>query len=503
MNRFRYSSHNLYSLLSQPKSPLHPPTLPSQTLVSLEPSSIDFSNSNQFHTNSSCSSTIPSVSSTGSCPDSALASPFSIKFRSLHLYTGGYIDKGLLVNLYLVKHHCYGTSSSVNQCGFRNVGVNEVRYFASHQQVRDILGMIRRKDNDLESKVRSMNVSLNLKMCSRFFEELNNQKRDALAVCDWIRYAHPSCRNDVHSMVIDNLGRLGNYDAMARVLSEFAKKKVHLVPLAFEFVSLSPLKEATVMKVVDVLKAVEEPTRGSGLCSLIKMFSAVGSFEMAELVMQLSERKATFYKIMVVEKCGKGDFEGAADLVEVMRKHGLKPEAKIYNYVLSTLCKHDKSAEADALFEEMLERECAPDPITYEIFVCHSCKAGNFDLARKLLDRMNAQGIEPRVSMHAVILKGYFNLKRFEEAYEYVMACDRYICFPAICSTLARLYVKADNVIVAHNLLLELIDRGLRPDQSVYTNVFRRLIDTGRTALAEDLRSRLSSIGSKSTMGAG
>ncbi|KAM5575132.1 pentatricopeptide repeat-containing protein [Rosa sericea] len=503
MNRFRYSSHNLYSLLSQPKPPVHAPTLLPQTLVSLEPSSIDFLNSNQFHSNSACSSGIPLISSTGSSSDSASASPFPLKFRSLHLYRGGYINKGLLVNLYLLKHQCYGTSSSVKHHRTDNVGVKEVKYFARPRQVHDIIGMIRRKDNDVESKLSSMNVSLTLKLCTRIFKELNHLKTDALGVCDWIRYSHPSCRNEVRSMVIDNLGRLGNYDAMSRVLSEFGERKCVVLPLAFEFVSLSPSKEATVRKVVEVLKAVEGPTGASGLCSLIKKCSAMGSFEMAELVMQLSERKASYYSIMIKEKCGNGDFDGAVKLLEAMREPGFDPGAKTYNYVFSSLCKNDKSAEATALFEEMLERKCAPDPITYEIFVCYSCKVGNFDLARKLLDRMNVLGIEPRVSMHAAILKAYFNLKRFEEAYQYVIATDRYNCFPAVYSILARLYVKADEVIVAYNLLTEMINKGLRPDQSVYSYVSRRLINTGRSVLAEDLKSRLSRFGSKSTMGAG
>jgi pentatricopeptide repeat protein len=231
------------------------------------------------------------------------------------------------------------------------------------------------------------------------------------------------------------------------------------------------------------------------------MFSAMGSFEMAEFVMQLSERKPTFYNIMIAEKCRNADFDGAKNLVEVMMQHGFDPEAKTLNYIFGGLCKHDKSAQATALFEQMLERKCAPDPITFEIFVIHSCKVGNFALARELLDRMTVQGITPRLSTHAAILKRYFYLKRYKEAYQYVVIESgvKYNCSHYVYGILARLYVKEDEVIVAHNLLTEMINKGLRPDHSVYKRVFRRLINTGRSVLAEELRCGYSSVGSEST----
>lgn len=407
---------------------------------------------------------------------------------------------GLLVNPYPFKHQCYGTSSCINQRGTKDVGVKEVRYLATDKQVHDIIHLIRTGDKDLESKLYSMNPSLSFDSCTRIFEVLNHQKVDALGLCDWIRYSHPSCKNDVCSMVIDNIGRLGNYEAMSRVLGEFNTMGVSLVPLAFKFVSLSPSKEATMRKVMEILKKVGGPIRGSGLCSLIKMFTAMGSFEMAEFVMQLSERKTTFYNIMIAEMCRNADFDGAKNLVEVMVQHGFDPEAKTLNYIFSGLCKHGESDKATALFEQMLERKCAPDPITFEIFILHSCKVGNFDLARKLLDRMTVQGITPRLSTHTAILKHYFYLKRYKEAYQYVIESGvKYNCSHWVYSILARLYVEEDKVIVAHNLLTEMINKGLRPDHSVYRRVFRRLIDTGRSVLAEELRCGYSSVGSEST----
>lgn len=395
---------------------------------------------------------------------------------------------------------CYGTSSCIDQRGTKNVGLKEVRSFATREQVQDIIRMIRTGDKDLESKLYSMNPSLSFDSCTQIFEVLNYRKVDALGLCDWIMYSHPTCKNDVCSMVIDNIGRLGNYEAMSRVLGRFSTRRVSLVPLAFKFVSFSPSKEATLRKVIEILKKVGGPIRGSGLCSLIKMFSAMGSFEMAEFVMQLSERKATFYNIMIAEKCRNADFDGAKNLVEVMMQHGFDPEAKTLNYIFSGLFKHDKSAQATALFEQMLERKCAPDPITFEIFIDHSCKVGNFALARELLDRMTVQGITPRLSTHAAILKQYFYLKRYKEAYQYVIESGvKYNCSHYVYGVLARLYVKEDEVIVAHNLLTEMINKGLRPDHSVYKRVFRRLINTGRSVLAEELRCGYSSVGSEST----
>lgn len=517
MKRFRYfsNSHNLDSLLSQSRPSFHAPIFLPKTLASHEPSSGNFLNSNRFHTKSACYSVSSLISSIGSSAVCASAAPSSQKLQSLHLYTSG-VDKGLFVNLYLLKDQYHGrfqafstassdafeppsppgASGSDEKHGLGNVGIDGIG--PTSKQVLEIVGMIRRGENDLASKLNSMNVSLSIASIAQIFQVLNSEKVSALCLFDWIKNSQPiSCYgNDICSLVIDNCGRLDDYHAMLHIMNDFRSAGICLTRNAFEFISVSSSKKASVIKVVEVLNEVGGSCRPVGLLSLIEMLSVKGSFKMAEFVMKITERKRSYYNIMIRESCRRRNFGRAIDMLDEMRQVGCDPDSKTYNYILSSLYKNYKSAVATKLFEQMLEMNCSPDEITYEILICYSCKVGNFDFARKLLDSMVLKGIKPRLTSHAAFVKGYFNLRRYKEAYEHVVDSSvKYSCFSnSVYSLLARLYMNEGNVVIAQNILIDMINKGLKPDFAVYTKVLKELSKTGRTGLAEDLSSRFCSL---------
>ncbi|XP_048437710.1 pentatricopeptide repeat-containing protein At3g04760, chloroplastic-like [Pyrus x bretschneideri] len=474
----RFSNpHNLDSLLVQSTPPFHSPIVPPKTLVSHEPSPPgNFSNSNLPHTEAAFSSLSSLISLFGSTPSSQ--------------------NSQSLLTIYSLKHQCHGrvqpfstapsdvfeSSSPPGASGsdegnrFGNVGIDGIRPDETSNQVLEIIDMIRMGENDLKSKLNSMNVSLSSASITRVFEVLNSEKVPALCFFDWIRDSQPigSYGNEICSLVIDNCGRVGDYPAMLQILKDFQSEEIRLTQKAFGFISSN---KASVVKVVEVLNKVGGLCRATGVLSLIEMFSVKGLFEMAEFVMKKTERKRCYYIIMVRETCRRRNFGRAVDMLDEMRLVGCDPDAKTYNYLLSSLCKNYKFAEATKLYEEMLERNCQPDGITYEIFICYLFKVGNLDFARQLFDRMILEGIKPRISTHAAFVKGYFNLRRYKEAYNYVvdLAAKDSGSSSSVYSLLARLYMKEGNAVVAQNILTEMINKGFRPDYSVYVRVLKRL----------------------------
>ncbi|KAM1023458.1 hypothetical protein ACFX2I_044272 [Malus domestica] len=490
------NSHNLDSFLSQSTPPFHSPIVPPKTLVSHEPSPPgNFSNSNLPHTEAAFSSLSSLISLFGSTPSSQ--------------------NSQSLLTIYSLKHQCHGrvqpfstapsdvfeSSSPPRASGsdegnrFGNVVIDGIRPDETSNQVLEIIDMIRMGESDLKSKLNSMNVSLSPASITRVFEVLNSEKVPALCFFDWIRDSQPiGCYgNEICSLVIDNCGWVGDYPAMLQILKDFQSEEIRLTQKAFGFISPN---KASVVKVVEVLNKVGGLCRATGVLSLIEMFSVKGLFEMAEFVMKKTERKRCYYIIMIRETCRRRNFGRAVDMLDEMRQAGCDPDAKTYNYLLSSLCKNHKFAEATKLYEEMLERNCQPDGITYEIFIFYLFKVGNLDFARQLFDRMILEGVKPRVSTHAAFVKGYFNLRRYKEAYNYVvdLAAKDSFSSSSVYSLLARLYMKEGNVVVAQNILTEMINKGFRPDYSVYVRVLKRLSKSGRSGLAEDLESSLKSL---------
>lgn len=391
-------------------------------------------------------------------------------------------------------------TNSVEHVKFGRVGSVGIRTNATPKQILEIIDWIMRDEDDLESKLDAMNASLSVASISAIFRALNGKRVSALRFFAWIRGSQPNLygNSDVCSLVIDNCGWLDDFKAMLCLLNDFRMKGICLTKKAFKFLPVLVLNKDSVMRsvrrVVEVLNEVGGSCRTSGVHSLIEMFSDLGSFEMAEFVMEITERKASYYNILIREKCRRCDFEGAREMIHTMRQVGCDPTVNTYNYLLSSLVKNDKMAEACLVLEEMQDSDCLPDPLTFEIFIYYWCRLGNFDYASEFLDKMISNGLEPRPTTHAAFIKGYFDLMRYEEACKYVVDSSvKHRCSGnSIYSLLASLQQKKGKVVLARDILLEMLKKGLRPNFAVYMRVLKHLQKSGREDMARDLKSKFS-----------
>lgn len=390
-------------------------------------------------------------------------------------------------------------------------GIDELARHVSPKRISEILEVIRRDENDMETRLSLMNLCLSIASVTEIFRVLNLERLSAMRFFRWVRSSQSelSRNSDFCSLIIDNCGWLDDYETMRCLLKDFNSKRLCLTAMAFGFVPLFTLSKDSIMdyvrNLIEVLDDVGGICRSSGIFSLIEMFSVSCSFEMAKFVMEITERKTSYYNVLIRELCRKCNFEEAQCLIDEMQFYNCIPNAKTYNYLLSNLCKNNRGKEACNVLEKMQESGCSPDALTFEIFIYYSCRLGKLDLAIKFLDQMVSRGIEPRLATHAAFVKGYFHSGRYEEAYEYVVDSDVKYNWPsnAIYSLLARLHLRNGNPIGAQKILIEMIEKGLRPKFSVYKRVLKHLKELRREDLAGDLRSRFSGLSSKSNTGTG
>ncbi|XP_022141785.1 pentatricopeptide repeat-containing protein At1g62930, chloroplastic-like [Momordica charantia] len=498
----------IYSFSSQSPYPScstfsHPRTLATPT----DPSSIILFNFSPFYSISASDSAESPINAAG-C--SLICNAISHSAPSLCLFgrcNGGRLD----LNLGLLQRRSYTTcrsflSSSFNQptstekpqCGTGNLDVSKPN--ARQNQFWDIIKIIRRNEEDLESKLNSLNLSLTNVLVAQIFRVLNNDKVSAFRFFNWIRVQ--SCKfpgnSDVYSLLIDNFGRLDDYEGMLPVLTEFRRKGIDLNHKAFVFLHVQLSNEASIKisveRVIKLLNEVGGSCRISGVMSLIEMFCSFGSYGMAKFVIEITERRASFYNIIVREQCRRNDFEGARCTLNEMRQVGCSPDVGILNYLLSCLCKNDRFDEAQSMFEAMLQQDCPPNSLTFEVIICHLCEIGKIESALSFLDMMVSRGLEPRLSTHAAFVKSYFNSQRYEEAYRYAVdsSSKHATAQNATYSLLATLHEKRGNLVDAQKILSELIDAGLRPNFPVYTRVFKKLQLQGKEDLANDLKGKFS-----------
>lgn len=432
-------------------------------------------------------------------------------------YSLGYLDSLVCTT----KYPCANSSSSgqindgglclkIDWCGGPYTRRHFSSYFASFdrstplatpKQVSEIIDLLRGDVNDLGPKLNSMNVTFSVSSSVEIFRILSRERVSALRFFDWLKAAHPDfCYDpDICSLVIDNCGRLGDYEAMVPVLIEFKLKRICLRQRAFGFLLDLSLDKASIMqstkKVLSVLNEVGGSCQTSGVWTLIEMFTVFGSFDMAEFVIQTTGRKVNHYNILMREFCRRKDCERAQTLLEEMKKNGCDPNITSYNMVISCLCNNEKFAEACQMLEAIEKDYGSPDASTFDIFVHFFCKRGQFDLASNFLDKMIMKGIEPCDSTNAAIIKAYFRSQKYEEAHKFVVdsVSRQKYSSNANYSLLATLHLKKGNVLLALKILHEMMDKGLKPNFRVYMDTSKRLQKLNRKELQSDLMTRYSS----------
>ncbi|KAM6560157.1 pentatricopeptide repeat-containing protein At1g05670, mitochondrial isoform X1 [Cannabis sativa] len=496
-NEFRYLSRSrlLFSLIFHIPHPLPHPASPL-------PFPASFFASDQFGSNSLCNLPNSLISSSGSF--SVSAPKFAVFGHGMDLATPrhckGFRPFSASSSKELPNSGTLKMSNSSENARVRNPGPERTGSKAFWKKAWEVVGWIKRGENDLEFKLNGFSVSLSNALITLILQLLNSEKISALRFYKWIKDSRPGLgRNyDICSLIVDNCGRLKDYETMTCTLNEFSKKGICLTQNSFLFIPELATDEDSlknyVSDVVMILNGVGGTCRSSGVGSLIQMFSSLGSFKMAKFVMEITEMNTTYYNIMIKETCRRCDIEGSRALVHEMRQLGCKPNVTTYNLFFSNLCKSGERAEE--LLKEIKGMDCSPNELTFEIIISHLCKVGKFDFAIELLDNMMLWGLKPRLTTHAVFVKGFFKVRRYEEAHKYVVDASFKHSYSsnAVYSLFADLYLKEKDLVSAQAIISEMIEKGLRPSIRVCMTLLKGLQSIGRHEEARDLEKRFSSL---------
>ncbi|KAG8061675.1 hypothetical protein GUJ93_ZPchr0003g16845 [Zizania palustris] len=324
---------------------------------------------------------------------------------------------------------------------------------------------------------------------------LSDRGFHAASFFDWLALRRGfSASAAAHNLLVENAGRLADYQAMSRALASMSARRVPLTERAFAFLTLSRGgARDTTIAILRTLDEVGGPCRASGVFSLVKALASIGEFDAAVSLIEGTARGTHYYNALVAAKCKTGDFRGARQLFDEMRRSGCSPNANSWNYLLGCLLKNGRVAEACELVESMerTELDDIPNSLTYEILAYHACKAGRMDSAMRIVDQMFLEKLTPRITIHTAFIKGYLHAGRIEDACRYVSAMSirsRHSVNKNY-SLLAKLLCKAGRIAEAGRILYELMQReGLLPDHSAYVIVIKDLLKIGKGNLAAELK---------------
>lgn len=368
------------------------------------------------------------------------------------------------------------------------------------EEILEIIEIIKGGGEDLRQQLILVASKLSFKCVIGIFDLLNEQRISGLNFFNWLRDSHPEfhCSAYVNSLIICNCGWLDDYKTMFSLFEEFKAEQTCLTDKAFGFLTVFGSCKDSLMnstkKVVDMLNEVGGSCCGSGVHGLIEMFCCLDLFEMATFVIEITERTASRYNILIRKRCRAGQIEKARAIIKEMSEFGCSPNTKSYNYLLGSLCKNDKLEYVRIVLEEMRNKGLNPDAITFETLVYHSSSRGQVEFASEFMNLMINVNVEPRSTTHAAFLKVLLEAGEREKAYKYVidMSAKYSHCGNTLYSLLVRLNQKKGDIMAAQNILNEMIDKGLKPDFGIFIKIVKQLGKTRRKSLARDLRMKYS-----------
>ncbi|KAJ8632795.1 hypothetical protein MRB53_026131 [Persea americana] len=251
-------------------------------------------------------------------------------------------------------------------------------------QIEEVIELIKRGDIDMELKLNQV------------------QKTQTYLLPD----------SEIYNLIVDNTGRMEDYESMFIVLSKLSMKRHCLTEKAFGFLTVCSAAGGGIMdsveRVVETLNRVRGSCHSSGIYALIKTLCVMNSFDGVMFVMEETARKTSYYNVLVAAKCRNGDFQDALHLFDEMRRFGCDPNTKPYNYLLGSLCNKGRIIEVCELIDAMEKLCYLSDSVTFEIVIVHACRLGSMDFAIEFLYHKMSVGLAPRLTTHAAFIKGYF-----------------------------------------------------------------------------------------------
>ncbi|XP_075510792.1 pentatricopeptide repeat-containing protein At1g52640, mitochondrial [Primulina tabacum] len=173
----------------------------------------------------------------------------------------------------------------------------------------------------------------------------------------------------------------------------------------------------------------------------------------------------------------------AQKLFDEMTERGCVVDLLSWNSLLDALCKGGKVDEAYELFRGMRRKGLEPDSYSYSIFIHASCDSNDLHLAFRILDSMKRYNLVPNVFTYNHIIKKLCNNGKVDEAYELLdemiesgsMKPDTWSY-----NTILASHCDHNEVNKALRLISRMNKDSCQPDRHTYNMVLKMLIRIGR-----------------------
>lgn len=192
---------------------------------------------------------------------------------------------------------------------------------------------------------------------------------------------------------------------------------------------------------------------------------------------------------ILVKACLKaGELDNALLVEKRMKKHGMQPSKKLYNWISQALCKEGRCTHAMQLYGTMKAKDWV-EYRTYHDLIKALAKAGFPFKAEEVLSAVRAKGMVPETVSYVLLIESFGKIGLFKEALRIFYGISKAGNRPDTASYAAiiRACGYARNVWRAHSFFQEMQSEGLKPNTFTWNAMLTACSRSNECDLAEDL----------------
>ncbi|XLR24117.1 hypothetical protein S83_052017 [Arachis hypogaea] len=170
---------------------------------------------------------------------------------------------------------------------------------------------------------------------------------------------------------------------------------------------------------------------------------------------------------------GENRFHMIRPVYNNMKSEGLEPNGFIINMLLKALCKNGKVNDAYKLLQEMLNKGCPLDAVSYTIIVPSVCKLGQVEKAKDL-----AKGFAPIVPIYNALINGFCKEYKIKEAFCLMNEMAFKGIDPNVISysTIISCLFDMENIDLSLVAFAQVLKRGCNPNIHTYSSLIKGYI---------------------------
>ncbi|KAL0926716.1 hypothetical protein M5K25_002960 [Dendrobium thyrsiflorum] len=183
-------------------------------------------------------------------------------------------------------------------------------------------------------------------------------------------------------------------------------------------------------------------------------------------------RDTVSYNILINYLCKHSKIKEAKQLLASMITSGLFPDVITYTTLINGCCKRYGVDDALQIYDGMVKYNQKPNLVTYNTILNGLCKEDSIEVASFVMDEMIRAGLYVDVIAYNTLMNAYCRKEYFDKAFSLYLQMRRHGIMEteATYNVLINFLCKSGFFQLAKDdLLKEMLDRGILPDQITYT----------------------------------